>query len=539
MQSPAAAIAWEFRYRHRWALLGLAGYLFVLVAVKVLMLGPEIPVRMDPPNGVAATAIVPFSAAFFYLLGVFTFGLAGDLAARQSIYPTRLFTLPVTSAALASWPMLYGAVAMTSLWLVTALLAKWPWGIDVPFIWPALLAAAFLAWTQVLTWMSYGLPGLRVIATVLALITLDAVVVLAIHFEASELQMVAFLAPQLPLAYGAGCLVVARARRGDVPDWRGAFAWLGRGLPARRDHAPSPSRAQRWFEWQRHGRSLPVWVGMVLPFLLALLFLAGSESTDNVFYTLTAALLTPPFVAAFTAAAVGKSSDSYGVTPFVATRPMTSAALVAAKLSMSIWSTLAAWVLVVVFIPIALTLSGTWPVVITWAYRSFEWLGAPRALAVIILVAGGLLASTWKQLVQGLCIGLTGREWLVKSSVLLRLSLLIAILPAAEWIHDSGNAQVALWNAFPWILWGLVCLKMSAAAWIAVRLYDGRVLSDRTLVAGAACWLVVVLALYGVFVWFFATPLIPRYVLLLIAILAVPLARPSAAPLALAWNRHR
>ena len=84
-----------------------------------------------------------------------------------------------------------------------------------------------------------------------------------------------------------------------------------------------------------------------------------------------------------------------------------------------------------------------------------------------------------------------------------------------------------------------MCLKMSAAAWIAVRLYDGRVLSDRTLVAGAACWLVVVLALYGVFVWFFATPLIPRYVLLLIAILAVPLARPSAAPLALAWNRHR
>jgi hypothetical protein len=48
-----------------------------------------------------------------------------------------------------------------------------------------------------------------------------------------------------------------------------------------------------------------------------------------------------------------------------------------------------------------------------------------------------------------------------------------------------------------------------------------------------------VLALYSVLVWFFSTPFVARYLLALIAILAVPLARPSAAPLALAWNRHR
>ena len=64
-------------------------------------------------------------------------------------------------------------------------------------------------------------------------------------------------------------------------------------------------------------------------------------------------------------------------------------------------------------------------------------------------------------------------------------------------------------------------------------------MSDRTLVAGAALWSGVVLALYGVFVWLLSTPLFPRYVLALVAILAIPLARLSAAPLALAWNRHR
>jgi hypothetical protein len=48
-----------------------------------------------------------------------------------------------------------------------------------------------------------------------------------------------------------------------------------------------------------------------------------------------------------------------------------------------------------------------------------------------------------------------------------------------------------------------------------------------------------VLALYGVLVWLVLGPLIPRYFLMLLAILGVPLARVSAAPLALAWNRHR
>jgi len=40
-------------------------------------------------------------------------------------------------------------------------------------------------------------------------------------------------------------------------------------------------------------------------------------------------------------------------------------------------------------------------------------------------------------------------------------------------------------------------------------------------------------------VWWADTSLLPRYLFLLIAILAVPLVRIAAAPLALDWNRHR
>ena len=545
MRSPALAIAWEFRHPHRWALVGLAGYLLVLGIVKLLILGPG-HVRLDPPNGVAAVGIVPFAVTFLYFLAVFSFGLAGDLTARQSIYPARMFALPVTTAALAGWPMLYGTAAMASLWLVTALLARWPWGIDVPLIWPALLAAAFLAWTQVLTWMPYGLPGVRVIVTVLWLAALDAVVILAVHYEVPERLMVAFLAPQLPLAYLAARYAVARARRGDVPDWRDLFARLGQiadVLPRRRDRFSSPAHAQTWFEWRRHGRSLPALVGMVLPFELALLFIDGNQSAAFVFTTLTGVLLTPIVVAGFVAATVSRSNpyvrDSYGVPPFMATRPLTSAALVAAKLKMAIWSTLAAWLVVSVAVPLALILSGTWPMVIDRAHRGIEAIGTPRAIAIAILGFSGLLVSTWNQLVQSLYIGLTGREWLIKSSLFLTLSFLVVIGPVIEWIHDDRDVQAALWDAWPWIPAGLVGVKMSGAAWIATRLYHSRLLSDRTLVTGATCWVVVVLGLYALLGWLVSGPLIPRYSLALVAILAIPLARLSAAPLALAWNRHR
>src|SRR5207249_2284781 len=284
------------------------------------------------------------------------------------------------------------------------------------------------------------------------LAALDTVVLLAIHFKAGEPRMVAILAPQVPLAYLVARFAVARARRGEVPDWRGVFGRLASNAvrTRRRDHFPSPARAQAWFEWRRHGLSLPALVGLLLPFELALLWLA-KDAPAFVFEILFLALITPPFMAAFTAWTVSQPNpqvrDSYGVPPFIATRPLTSAELIAAKLKMAMWSTLAAWLLVLVAMPLALEWSGTWSVVTERARR----------------------------------------------------------------MNDA----------------------------IATRLDRSRLLGDRALVAGAACWVLAVLALYGVLVWFFSTPFVARYVLALIAILAVPLARISAAPLALAWNRHR
>ena len=545
MPSPGAAIGWEFRHRHRWALLVLGTYSLAVGAYRLFFLEPSQPIRLDPPDGLAALIIAPFSMGFMYLLAVFSFGLSGDLAARRSIYPPRMFALPVTTRALAGWPMLFGTVAAASLWLATALFARWPWGVELPMVWPAVLAAVFLAWTQVLMWMPYGLPGLRVAITVLWLVTLDAVVILAFHFETSAATMVGFLAPQLPLAYLAACFAVARARRGHVPNWRGFFSIRARGVevPRRLDNFDSPARAQQWIEWRQHGRTLPGLVAMLLPFEMALLFIPGNDTPPVVFSTLMVMLLTPPVMAGFVAATVSKTNsqarDFFSLSPFMATRPLTSTALVAAKLHMAAWSTLASWLLVVLAIPLALMLSNTAAVVTDWAQGVSGIIGAPRATAAALLVLFGLVVTTWSQLVQNLYIGLTGREWLIKSSVLLTLVLVIAAVPLAQWVIKSGDAQAAIWDGWPVVAAVLAGLKMMAAAWGVIRLHAGRLLSERALVTGATCWCVAVFAVYGVLAWFFSTPLVPRYLLALIAILAIPLARVSAAPLALAWNRHR
>ncbi len=531
MRSPAAAIAWEFRQRHRRGLIVLAGYVLVLVTIRLLVLEPGQPVDFDDAQSFAFVVLVPLSATFIYFLAVFSFGLSGDLAARQSMYPARMFTMPVTTAALAGWPMLYGVVAMAILWFATRLLAAWPSDVEVPVIWPALLAASLLAWTQALTWMPYGLPGLRVVVAVLWLVMIDAMVIVALEFKVREPVMLAILAPHVPLAYLAARLAVARARRGDVPDWRGIFARTD-VLPRRRGTFSSAARAQAWLEWRMHGRSLPSLIAILLPFELAMLFIFG-DTPVIVFETLIGVLLTPPFMAAFAA------RNSQGLTAFIATRPLTNASLLAAKLKTTIWSTVAAWLLVLVAIPLALRLSGTAEIVIDRAHQLVEVVGMPRAVAIVLLGFSALVASTWKQLVQSLYIGMSGRDWAVKASVFGTLSLLAIAVPLAHWILSRGDVIAALWNAFPSIVAALVCFKLSAAAWVAMRLQERRLLSGPTLVFGAASWDVLVFALYGLLAWIVPELIVRHYLLALVAILEIPLARLSAAPLALAWNRHR
>jgi hypothetical protein len=353
--------------------------------------------------------------------------------------------------------------------------------------------------------------------------------------------MMAILVPHLPIAYLVAQRAVARARRGDVggrsqPEWIGG-AWAR----PRRPPAPfaSAGAAQRWLEWNRYGRSLPTLVAMVLPVELLLLW-ASRGAPALIFTILVVVALTPPFLASFTAVAVRKSGvgDDYGVSPLTATRPLSSAALVGARLAMAAGSVAVAWVLVIAAAPAALLWSDTWGIVADRAGRLAGVVGTPRAIAWAGLILATLILTTWRQMVQSLYLGLTGRAGLIRGTAFATLCLVVVIGPVLEWAWSSG-ARAWFWVALYWTLGAIVAARTALACWIAIRLHRGRLLGDRSLVVGAALWLAAVAAVYGVLLWLFATPYMPRFLLLMVATIAVPLVRVSVAPLALAWNRHR
>ena len=108
-----------------------------------------------------------------------------------------------------------------------------------------------------------------------------------------------------------------------------------------------------------------------------------------------------------------------------------------------------------------------------------------------------------------------------------------------QWTLENRWVLVRVIDAVPAVAVVLVAIKMSAAAWIVTRLDRARLIEPRALVTGAVVWLAAVLALYALLAWMLDTPHVPRYVVVLIATLAIPLTRLSAAPLALALNRHQ
>lgn len=536
-RAAAAAFAWEFRRRLGGALTVLAVYLVVLSAVQLL--APVPPIRPGRSLLFAFTVLIPLTGAGFYLVAVFSYGLSGDLAGRASMYPARLFTLPVTTAELAGYPMLFGSLALASLYVVANLAALRPAGVSLPLVWPAVFLAVFSAWMQVFTWTPYGLAGVRPAVAVLALFSLDAAAIVGYDRRPPELLMAGLLAPLLPLAYVAARSAVGRARRGEVPDWG---VRLARRSGTAASGFLSARRAQLWYEWRQHGRSLPGWVAVVLPFHLLLLHAVRHEPRVLTVVALVALLLTPPFLAAFVAATVSRSgagADAYGLSPFQATRPVTTGFLLGAKLAMALASTLAAWVVALAGLALGVAVSGGGPWLRAWLDGALPYVGIPRMAVAGGVLAGALLLATWKQLVQGLCIGLTGREGLIKGSVLLRLSLLVLLGLALHVLHADRGARALVWEGVPWILGGLVLLKTAAAASVAARLSRARLLPGRARIGAAAAWVAAVLALGLLLAWLLDTPLVPRYLLLLLAILAVPVVRPAAAALALVSNRHR
>jgi hypothetical protein len=542
MNTPALAIGWTIWRRHRWGL-GTVG------AGTAIVIGAGATARamLDPGEALQACAMIvmPFAiGAPLYLAAVFSFGFDSDVASSGTAFPARMFTLPVRTGALAGWPLVYGAAILGLIWLAIAGLVFRPAGLDVPLAWPVLLVAAQLAWIQALVWWPFGLPWSRIVVGMLVFHLPATGTMLALKLAAPDPFLVAFVVAALVAGAWAARVAVARSRCGAVPQWR----WLSPTAqsvtrPTRR-RAPfrSAGHALTWFEWRRHGLALPVIVSVMVPLSLLALFL-DDQTPGILARTLGLTVLIPVFFAAMAASTVGKNNawvrEYFGVSSFAATRPVTTVAMVVAKLQSAAVCTLLTWVIVAVATAAALFLSGAYRVLGT---MFDEWLAVQSPAEVtgaLIAVAALLVLVTWKRIVENLAIGLTGREWVIKGSVMAGVFVAFGAVGFALWLVIHPEYHETVRALTPWLMAVAIVLKVLAAAWAIRELRRRRLLSDRTLLVLAAIWFTVVGGLAGLLAWVVPPSVMAWPTLVMAVVLSTPLARFSAMPLALDWNRHR
>jgi len=541
MKTPALAIGWTIWRRHRWGLIATAACVAIAVAASA-----GVRACRDPGDALqlCGMLVMPLFACALYLASVFAHGFDTDLVTAGTAFPSRMFTLPVPTGALVGWPIAYGAAALALLWLVIAGLILRPAGLDVPLWWPAVMVAAVLAWMQALVWWPFGLAWVRIVVALLVVHLPISATMVALKLDVPEWAIAAGLGVALLVGLMAAWLGVARARCGVVPSWE----WLtnvGTSIDQRarrRSQFGSASRALAWYERRRHGLALPLMVVLIVPICMLSFFL--EEITPQMMVrNLGLAVMVAVFCAGMGAGQVGRNNtwvrEHYGLSSFAATRPVTTAAMVAAKLRAAARTTLVAWGLLLAMVAVSLFASGNHRLL---GSMIGAWLEVRTTAEVIaaVLVAGVLLVLfTWKRMVESLMLEMIGREWVVKVMVFagLFLGLNLAVLGLYVFVHPEYHDAVRA--VMPWVVAALACLKLFLGA-VAIRaLRRKRLVADRTLLILGATWLTLFAVLFGTLAWLVPSDVAPPYTLAPGVLLLMPLARLSAMPLALDWNRHR
>ena len=133
------------------------------VACIVITRGLPIP---DPLLEICDDQRLPLMTTPLGLVVVFVCGAHADLSSGDSLFPQRMFNLPLSTRALVGSPMFVGVSTMFLACVVLIALTLRTIQPQCPMLWPALLAAVCLAWLQVLAWVPFGLPYVRVVVGV-------------------------------------------------------------------------------------------------------------------------------------------------------------------------------------------------------------------------------------------------------------------------------------------------------------------------------------------------------------------------------------
>ena len=536
MTSPTLALLWEIWRHHRWTVAVIAG---LTVAVRFVESSP------------VQTLLAMF--AFLLLLGVFNYTeSSGDRGLGR--FPRRLFTLPLTSLRLVTVPMLAGVVSIELLYLLWRGPLSRGGSTSAPFA--AVLLAALVVFYLWALWALERVGTLRLIMFGVIIMGLFVVGQLPSFAPSppprwrSELVLAAIVSGLAAVAFLLSWRHVARARDGDDGSAlrvESLFGWLAEVTATKRRAFAHPAAAHFWFEWRSSGMVLPALV--VLQFLVLILPMSWRMRGDagDTFRLLLMTLASPIGLAIPVGMAFSKStfwSENLAVPAFLAVLPLSSEDLVAIKMRVAAASAVLSWLVMLVFVTVWLSSWGNLDnvsrlAIQVWAFHG-QSIAAVYGMAVLVTIAGMFL--TWRLLVSRLWSGLSGiRPLFVVSVISIPILVTAGLALDADrlprWLLDDP----ARFASIAWIAAVAVIAKywLAAYAWRAV---PARYLRSYLLIwlVGTASFLALGIAVWGIMRIYLPLD-VDRFlsIVILLALLAVPLARVGLAPAALSWNRHR
>jgi hypothetical protein len=563
MHSPALALTGQIWRRYRLGLSICAG-VWLAMAVTAL-LTPQVAWGPGPEDGALRPGHFLFLFGSFmpviaFVICAFVYNRDGPLEATDSAFPRWTFVLPVGTPTLVAWPMLQAAATTAGVWVAWDVAVLRPVGMDLPLVWPAVLLAALTAWLQALSWTPHPLPWLRVLTLLLVVAGVGLIAVYGMSEGVPDVVWVTLLAGLIPAAYGVAVAGVAKARRGETPEWTWpARVWkaVRDSLPRRRTEFASAVEAQAWFEWRVRGIGIPIAVGILLvvwvpgflmapraiknfdPYSPTLTAIAGALTGPGV--SLAGLLVLLPLYMGLMGLDLGGvlykgqwiHEARAGCHPFVGLRPLTDGEIVLAKMRMAARCTLMSWGLTFAVVGLTLGLTGAWrelaaPPILN-SYSAWEVCVGLAAGAVLLVV------FTWLRLIAYLWVGLSGEPKLIRT---LAIAVNIGWMPVgyAVWWLLQRPAGVTTLQA---LAIAAVAVKLVLAGVLVRRLVHRRITAAPFAALCLAAWVIVALGLITVISKVLPDEQLPLLAVAAVVILVMPLNGLAAAPLVLAWNRHR
>ena len=525
MRTIPAAMTWELLANGRWSLPAMALLMLAIPALVVGMIG-------------AIDGFAPHDPSLQLLHFVFlqaNVGVCiGVLLAVSAQLTPRLYAHPARTS------MLVGGRILPAIALLAADVLVWTatlnalYGTDWAVWEPILFATAAAVASYAALWLYYGSPWM-----ICALASIAGVFsywfklhhgVASTHGGPAwrplgSLEIVGLLAIAA-ISYRLAVVGLARRRCGDPPFSLGIVARLEKlleRLPRRTATISTPLRAQRWYFDQRCWVT-PVAVAAITLFGIMLWLIVNRDPRELV-RGLAGGSLSMSFVALLGGMAIGAigSKGDLVMGQFLATRPISPAAMARSFWQVAAMSVLLAWAVwgvIMLVLLMAVSLTGEDP--LQHLPPEFNW----RTVGMSVL-------GSWIAMGMTTSVALTGRPRLIARTFIGFAVASLAVMLFAKFMLTPAANQYLIAA----LLAACGVAASLGAAWAFVVARRRCLIGSAELWGSLACWAALVAVAASALPGRFGPSISVQ--LLLFGVLALAVAPIAAVPLALAWNRTR